>query len=420
MLGAIIGDIVGSVYEFNNIRDIHFPLFSSTSNYTDDSVLSVAVADWAMSDQQLSAEQLENKLVEYGRSFPNPLGGYGEMFRVWLFSPEHLLDFKTGKVIGKRCPYHAWSNGAAMRVSALGWLFDSLAATEDAAARSASVTHNHPEGIKGAQAVAAAIYMARTGSSKQEIKQYITERFNYSLNESWDVLHENYSWDSSCQGTVPPALICFLESSDYEDAVRKSIAIGGDSDTIGCITGGIAEAFYQDIPQFMVEHAMNLLPLPLKGILRKLGKTNYKVCYDKYIPDNSCKHQCTPDHIESLKRNEVLVFGADAEGSHQIGMSKWACERFAANVGVNEGLTGQAYAIPMLDKDKETTFASIGKFISFTKSRPQVNFFVTKLHDDFKGFTLKETALMFKDALSIDNIFLPKEYYTILENLLND
>ena len=174
------------------------------------------------------------------------MGGYGGDFYKWLFFPKDLFEFdsryskapyesKTG-----RHPYGSWGNGSAMRVSAVGWFFDSLEETERVAAISAAITHNHPEGIKGAQATAAAIYMARSGKSKEEIRSYIEEKYEYNLHKNWEFWHRIYSWESSCQGTVPQAIICFLDSENFEDAIRKAVSLGGDSDTLACITGGIA------------------------------------------------------------------------------------------------------------------------------------------------------------------------------------
>lgn len=262
MLGAVIGDVVGSVYEFHNTRDYNFPMFSSSSNYTDDTVMTMAVADWAMKckaagETAYPHQLLEECMVKVANAYPCPMGGYGGKFRLWLFYPQSLTDDTTGKPAVRRCPYNSWGNGSAMRVSSIGWLFDTLEETERVAGISASITHNHPEGIKGAQAVAAVIYLARTGSGKEEIKQYIEKRFGYNLNESWEHLHQTYRWDSSCQGTVPQALIAFLESKDMESALRMAVSMGGDSDTLTCITGAVAEAYYQEIPSFIADKVLS-------------------------------------------------------------------------------------------------------------------------------------------------------------------
>mgnify|MGYP003219543747 FL=1 len=211
MLGAIIGDIAGSVYEFSNTKDYNFEMFPSGSNFTDDTVMTMAVAEWALdndinSDVEVQMKRLEKTMVEYAKCFPCPMGGYGGGFCTWLFYPEQLIDYRTGKHASGRCPYNSWGNGSAMRTSAIGWLYDDMPTTLRVAETAAAITHNHSEGIKGAQAVSAAIFMARNGASKDEIKEYISAKFHYNLELSWEYLHETYGWDSSCQGTVPQAI----------------------------------------------------------------------------------------------------------------------------------------------------------------------------------------------------------------------
>ena len=248
MLGAIIGDICGSVYEFNNRKE-HDPteiVLTESSNrdqsfqFTDDSVLTFATAD-AMLHKRPYAEAYK----EWGRRYGH--AGYGGTFVRWLQSDS--LE-----------PYNSWGNGSAMRVSPVGWVFDTLEETLAEAKCSAEVTHDHPEGIKGAQSVAAAIFLARTGKSKQEIKEYIETTFGddfggYDLNRTTDQIRPDYTFDVSCMGSVPEAIICFLESNDYVHAIQVAISIGGDTDTIACITGGIAEAFYRHIPDELVQFA---------------------------------------------------------------------------------------------------------------------------------------------------------------------
>ena len=269
MLGAIIGDTVGSHYEFHNTKDYNFEMFADRSSYTDDSVMTMAVAHWLLSDPQQSYQGLEDAMVEFGEKFPCPMGDYGGLFYQWLFAPEgEWRDCGTPyeSLTGRR-PYGSWGNGSAMRVSAVGWFFDSLERTLEVAEKSAAITHNHPEGIKGAQATAATIYLARTGKTKQEIRQYIENSFGYDLSKSWEYWHGVYGWDSSCQGTVPQALIAFLESSDFEDAIRKAVSLGGDSDTLACITGGVAEAYYKEIPAYMVEKTTEHIPVVFRKLL---------------------------------------------------------------------------------------------------------------------------------------------------------
>ena len=281
MLGAITGDTIGSVYEFRNTKDYNFPLFKAgRSNYTDDSVMSFAVARWLLADPSHSFQALEDIMLAFAENYPCPMGGYGTGFVRWLFHPEMVGGPYGGKSpyvsSTGRHPYASWGKGAAMRVSAVGWFFDTLEETERVAALSAAITHDHPEGIKGAQATAAAIFLARTGHSKDDIRMYITERFGYDLSRSWDYWYEIYDWDSSCQGTVPQALIAFLESANFEDAIRKAVSLGGDSDTLACITGGVAEAFYGGVPEDISVKVQKKLPVPFMNILKDMkARTAY-------------------------------------------------------------------------------------------------------------------------------------------------
>ena len=280
MLGAVIGDIAGSVYEFSNTKDYNFEMFPTGSNFTDDTVMTMAVAEWALNndicaDIKAQTKLLERIMVDVAKNVPCPMGGYGAGFHTWLFHPERLIDYRTGRTASGRCPYNSWGNGSAMRTSSVGWLYDDMDTTLKVAETAASITHNHPEGIKGAQAVTAAIFMARNGASKEDIKKYITTKFHYNLDQSWEYLHDTYEWDSSCQGTVPQAIISFLSSDDFEGAIRRAISIGGDSDTLACITGSIAEAYYKDIPEYMVSKAMSLLPVRFRKVLGMMGEKGY-------------------------------------------------------------------------------------------------------------------------------------------------
>ena len=267
MLGSIIGDTAGSVYEFNNIKTMDFPFFSEKSDYTDDSIMTMAVADWLLKDPTHGMDTLEASLISFAKKYPCPMGGYGGMFFRWLFRSD-----------GKREPYNSWGNGSAMRASANGWMFDTLEETERVAGLSAAITHNHPEGIKGAQSTAAAIFMARNGSSKEEIRSYITEKYGYNLNRTCDEIRPVYGWDGSCQGTVPEAMVAFFDSTDFESAIRLAVSLGGDCDTLACITGGIAEAFYKEIPAPIAKGIWSLLPEDFKAILKEMeARTSYRL-----------------------------------------------------------------------------------------------------------------------------------------------
>lgn len=275
-LGAIIGDIVGSIYEFGNIKTTDFLIFSRKSDYTDDTIMTIAVADW-LANTDRSQMALEDRLVNWAMYNPCPIGGYGESFRRWLFLPEALCDFdnsgdtvKTGK--SQRHPYNSFGNGSAMRASACGWAAKTLDEALDWGKRSAEITHNHPEGIKGAQVVAAAIFMARKGESKENIRNYIEREFDYNLDMTCDDIRPDYEWESSCQGTVPPAIVAWLDSNDFEEAIRLAVSLGGDSDTLACITGAIAQAYYAEIPDYIVERIQSLLPPAFLQVIEQLSK----------------------------------------------------------------------------------------------------------------------------------------------------
>ena len=284
MLGAITGDTVGSVYEFHNTKDYDFRLFLSESSYTDDTVMTMAVAHWLLTDKEHTYHGLEESMVYFAEACPCPMGGYGTGFYYWLFRPSILRPFDDRYGVSPyespagRHPYGSFGNGAAMRVSAVGWFFDTLEETERVAAISAAITHNHPEGIKGAQATAAAIFLARNGKTKEEIRDYIEKTYGYDLHKDWAYWHPIYEWEDSCQGTVPPAVIAFLDSTDFEDAIRKAVSLGGDSDTLACITGGIAEAFYKAIPDDIALKIWSLIPEDFKAIFRKMeARTSYRL-----------------------------------------------------------------------------------------------------------------------------------------------
>lgn len=286
MLGAITGDTIGSSYEFQNTKDYNFEMFRNDSNYTDDSIMTMAVAKWLLDDPEHSLQRLEDTMVAFSKKFTCPMGGYGYWFSIWLYLPEKLskYDSENGDIpyhsATGRHPYGSWGNGSAMRTSACGWFFDTLEETERVAALSAVITHNHPEGIKGAQATAAAIWMARNGKSKSEIKEYISSKYGYDLNRTYEYLNRTYDWESSCQETVPEAIIAFLESNDFEDAMRKAVSMGGDSDTLACITGGIAEAFYSGVPEEIRSKVLERLPKAFRDILKRVSEeTTYGKLY---------------------------------------------------------------------------------------------------------------------------------------------
>jgi len=248
MLGAIAGDIIGSVYEWNRIKTKTFPLFSPGCDFTDDSVLSIALAAAILNNEHYGI-----LLKEYYRKYPDR--GYGGAFHRWAKSSDNK-------------PYNSWGNGAAMRISPVGFAFNNLEEVLKNAKVYTEITHNHPEGIKGAQATAASIFLARTGKSKKEIEKYIETTFGYDLSMKLDEIRPDYHFDESCQGTVPQAITSFLESKDYEDAIRNAVSLGGDSDTLACITGGIAHAFYGSVPSFISGKVYKILDDDLASTTR--------------------------------------------------------------------------------------------------------------------------------------------------------
>lgn len=268
MLGAIIGDICGSTYEFEPANGYDFELFNEDSTFTDDTILSLAVVDAMINNLDL-AQTLANYAHKY------PMKGYGGMFFDWIFSD----DLK---------PYNSYGNGSAMRVSAVGFLARSEEEVMELAKWSAMSTHNHPEGIKGAQAVALAIYLAKTGSSKNDIKEAIETKFKYNLSRTLKEIEPNYYFDVTCQGSVPEAIICFLESNDFESAIRNAIWLKGDADTQACMAGAIAQAYYGGIPIELKNLVYNLLP---DHLLDTLHQFHIYQSYEMEVKERTIQHQ---------------------------------------------------------------------------------------------------------------------------------
>ena len=256
MLGAILGDMIGAPYEFNRSPKVKdFPLFGRGSEFTDDSVMTIAVAEALMDTLGKTDEEIRAALVasmrKWGLRYPD--AGYGIMFYHWL----HAWEPK---------PYGSFGNGSAMRVSSAGWLFDSLEETRRIARLTAEVTHNHPEGLKGAEATASAIFLARTGGSRERIRDFIIQSFGYDLSRTCDEIRPGYRHVETCQGTVPEAITAFLEGTDFEDVIRTAVSLGGDCDTLTCIAGGMAEACY-GIPEEIAEEGRKRLPDDMLSVL---------------------------------------------------------------------------------------------------------------------------------------------------------
>ncbi|WP_206082120.1 ADP-ribosylglycohydrolase family protein [Maribellus sediminis] len=255
MIGAIIGDIVGSRFEFSNFKSKEFELFHKDCDYTDDTICTIATADWLLRDDQNTEQSYAKILQDWCRKYPHPKGGYGGRFHSWIYDET-------------RQPYRSYGNGSAMRVSPVGWIFSTIEKTIEVAATSAKVSHDHTEGIKGAQATSAAIFLARNGNSKEQIKNSIETQFGYDLNRTVEEIRPIYKYNETCQRTVPEAIISFLDSTDFEDAIRNAISLGGDADTLTCITGAIAEAYYgTSVLEVIAQEVFNRLPQEFSQII---------------------------------------------------------------------------------------------------------------------------------------------------------
>ena len=263
MIGAILGDMIGAPYEFDGGPKVKgFKMFTWHTHFTDDSVMTIAIADALMdagkdADEHAMKQAIVSSMQRWGRKYPN--AGYGGTFIQWLF-------------MGNPEPYGSYGNGSAMRVSPVGWYYDTIERTREVARWSAEVTHNHPEGIKGAEAVASAIFLARTGSDKSEIRQYIVDEFGYDLSHSCDEIRPGYHFDVSCQGTVPVAVTAFLEGENFEDVIRTAVSLGGDCDTLTCIAGGMAEAMYP-VPEDMRSQGEPRLKKDMLDVVRQFERS---------------------------------------------------------------------------------------------------------------------------------------------------
>ncbi len=423
IIGAIIGDIVGSRFEWANCRSTEFELFTEWSDFTDDTVMTIAVADWLTVGSNLSGI-----MRDWANGYPNR--GYGGMFYRWLFE---LKD---------DTPYNSFGNGAGMRVSPCGFFAHTLDETLDLAKQSAEVSHNHPEGIKGAQAIASSIFLARTGKSKEDIKAFIEATFHYNLDRTCDEIRFTYEFDETCQGSCPEAIIAFLESDDYESAIRLAVSLGGDSDTIACMTGGVSAAYY-GVPDAMIENAKKYLPDAMietilnfekviadpansHDIRRRIAKSagsageNFELCKElsdktgQDIIDKKDVKRITPEFVDSLCENEIFVFGCRHSGRHWEGAASFALENFGAVFGQGEGLQGKSYAIPTAGVSLKDIKEAVDRFITFASNHPELHFFVTAIGCGLGGWRCHEIAPLFRNAARLDNVSLPKDFWSEL------
>ena len=291
MYGAILGDMIGAPYEFDKgNKSKNFEIFNPEVHFTDDSVMTIAVADGLMkagleADEQTVKREVIKSMKTWGHKYPN--AGYGGRFIHWLFSDDER-------------PYNSWGNGSAMRVSSVGWLYDSIERTREVARWTAEVTHNHPEGIKGAECVACAIFLNRHGISMDSLKLYIREEFGYDLSRSLDEIRPYYHHVESCQETVPEALTAFFEGKNYEDVIRNAVSLGGDCDTLTCIASAVAESYY-GVPDDFKNECEKRLPEDMRNVIKKFRELVEEI--DRKALEEYMKRQ---DPIKGFDENGVF------------------------------------------------------------------------------------------------------------------
>ena len=354
--------------------------------------MSMAVAEWLLTDEHHTHSSLIEIMEEYYKDFPNPKGGYGARFGLWLATPT-----------AEKVPYNSFGNGSAMRASACGWVAKSKDEAMRLAKISAEVTHNHPEGFKGAQAVAVGVYMMRHGALKCDVADFLQDELGYTFDEDLKGLQSTYSFDETCQGTVPAAFTAFGESATFEDAIRNAISIGGDSDTVACITGAFAEAFYKVIPADIVYEMRKRLPSEWWHIIWRIK------AYEN--------HHVSPDNIDFLKSEQIFVFGSNKEGQHYGGAAAYAYKYFHAKWGVGEGRTGLCYALPTMDGLEEMEKA-VGRFTEHALADPDHNYLVTAVGCGIAGYTPEDVAPMFLEAASLPNVYLPQCFWDELDKYI--
>jgi hypothetical protein len=351
--------------------------------------MTMAVAKWLLADEHHTHSSLISIMEEYYADYPHPMGGYGAKLGVWLATPTE-----------RKQPYKSFGNGSAMRASACGWVARSRDEAMRLAKISAEVTHNHPEGIKGAQAVAAGVYMMRHGALKCDVAEFLTEKLGYTFEENLAGLRTTYQFDETCQGTIPAAFTAFGESATFEDAIRNAISIGGDSDTVACITGAFAEAFYKVIPADIIYEMRKRLPSDWWYIIWRIK------AYEN--------HNVSPEHIDFLKSEQVFVFGSNRQGYHGGGAAAFAHRYFGAEWGVGEGITGKCYALPTMEGEK-SFYDAIDRFTEHALADPDHNYLVTAVGCGIAGYTPEDVAPYFMEAASLPNVYLPQCFWDVLD-----
>lgn len=380
MLGAIIGDIVGSAYEFNPTNEYNFEMFKAGSSFTDDTICTIAIADALLKNRDYG-----ESLHDWCRRYMKPKGGFGGRFRQWVES-----DYPV--------PYGSYGNGSAMRVSPIAMWFSSRKTVEEQARKTAACTHNHPWGIKGAQATAVAGFLARKGLDGETVSAQM-------LNDYCDGMSVNYltyqnRFDETCQGTIPPALDIIRQSTSFEDALRRAVSLGADADTLGAIVGGIAEHIW-GVPVWMKEQAMRYLTPEMQHVVIDF----YTQC--------DLRERTSPERIDYLEENEIFVFGSNMHGFHMGGAANAAMRKFGAIWGQGDGLQGKSYAISTME-GLASTAVNVSRFISFAASHPEMRFLVTAIGCGIAGYSPEQIAPLFSKAQSLKNVCLPASFWSVL------
>ena len=406
LLSVAIGDIAGMPYEFEGRTKEYdaVNLLLPQSTYTDDTVCTFACAEALLRDLNM-AENLWNRCrADFYR-------GFGGHFARWLMAKEI------------QPPYKSFGNGSGMRVSAAGFMAKSKEECIEMATRTAWPTHNHPEGVKGAVATALAIFYGMQGYGKDYIRRHVLDEYYPAWSSrSYDEIKPGYYFDETCQQTIPAALICFLESKDYVDCLKLAIALGGDADTLAAIAGPMAYAFYKTMPKELVANARAKLPKWMLEVNDELDRfVNHSFVEKKEdegrIYNGIARPEYTPHAIDSLRSDEVFVFGSNLHGHHGGGAARVARNQFGAIWGLGVGLQGQSYAIPTMQGGVETIKPYVDQFIHFAKEHTELFFYVTRIGCGIAGFKDSDIAPLFKDAMGVRNICLPESFAILLPML---
>lgn len=401
MLGAIIGDIAGSRYEFTPTTNYYFDIFCPGSRFTDDTVCTIAIAD-----ALLRGRDFGESLHEWCRKYRH--AGFGGYFRRWVDSTDPQ-------------PYGSFGNGSAMRVSPIAWWYRDPCAVSKMAAKSAECTHNHPEGIRGAVAVALAIADCRTLRAARKdqvltpddilahglfnaVALYIDNPLDFKLNL------DDYrnKFDATCQGTVPVALWIVMHSTDFEDAIRRAVSLAADADTLGAIVGSIAETLWP-IPQWMKKKALAYLPADMREVLTEFRSRLRAKDHPQALADTSSRRP-TPPHISQLADNEIFVFGSNLQGQHAGGAARTANLKFGAQWGVGVGPTGRCYAIPTMHGGVDAIRPYVDQFIEYAKLHPELIFLLTRVGCGIAGFRDADIAPLFAQLRDVPNVTVPREW----------